>query len=169
MLLTFAKVIGIILSPRQPGSPNTRSQERLGFFNLSNRSMKRFFKIMRIFRHTISYRALHIHPYELIGVKLGGVSGEVISMNPSAVTDESFNCLRFMNGASIPEKHKAFLKMPQDNLKKTDNLRITDILRDMERELLLRLLSSIPASFSQRTRNLLLLYLKSNRSVLRKN
>ena len=131
-ILTLAKVIVIILPPWQLGSPNTRSQERLGFFNLSNRSMKRFFKIKSIFRYAIGCRALQIHPDELIGVKLGGVSGKVINMNPSAGTDEFFNRFRLMNGASIPKKHKAPLKMPQDNLKKVDNLGITNILRNMK-------------------------------------
>jgi hypothetical protein len=87
---------------------------------------------MGIFRNTIGHRAFHIRPYELIRVKLGGVSGKRIYMNPPAISDESFNCPRFMSGASVPKKHKAFLKMPQDNLKKADNLRIADILRNME-------------------------------------
>lgn len=94
--------------------------------------MEKIFKIVRIFWNTISRRAFHIHPYELIRVKLGGVSGKRIGMNPSAGTDESFNHFRSMSSASIPKKHKASLKMPQDNLKKADNLGITDVLRNME-------------------------------------
>ena len=130
--MSFAKVIGISLSPRQLGSPDTRPQERLGFFKLPNRSMEKILKVMRIFRNTISHSAFHIRPYELIGIKFGSISGKRVCMNPAAVLDESFNRLRFMNGASIPQEHKAILKMPQDNLKKADNLRIADILRNME-------------------------------------
>jgi len=87
---------------------------------------------MRIFRHTISHRAFHIRPYELIRVKLRGVSRKMIGINSPTGADESFNRSRFMGSASIPKEHKAPLKMTQDNLKKTDNLRITDILRNME-------------------------------------
>lgn len=131
-LLIFAKVIGIILSPWQLRGSDAGQKQPFGAFKLLSRLVKIVPEIINIFWDTISYRAFHVIPRILIGVKIRSISGEVVGMNTPVGFDEPLNRSGFVNGASVPDKNKApleiFKKVPQ----KGPDLGMPDILGDMK-------------------------------------
>src|SRR3972149_5330311 len=77
-------------------------------------------EIVNVFWDTVSYRAFHVIPRMLVGVKLRGISGEVVGMNTPVGFDEPLNRSGFMSGAPIPNKNKApleiFKEVPQKGI-----------------------------------------------------
>jgi len=89
-------------------------------------------EIINIFWGTVSYRAFHVIPRILVGVKLRGISGEVVGMNTPVGFDEPLNRSGFMSGAPIPDKNKAPLEIFKEVPQKGIDLGMPDILGDMK-------------------------------------
>ena len=89
-------------------------------------------EIVNVFWDTVSYRAFHVIPRILVGVKLRGISGEVVGMNTPVGFDEPLNRSGFMSGAPIPDKNKAPLEIFKEVPQKGIDLGMPDILGDMK-------------------------------------
>lgn len=133
VLLTYVKVIRIILSPWQFGSPNTRPQESFRMLEPLRRASEKFLKVVRVLRNAVGHKTLHIVPNELGRVQFRGVPGEEVIMNPQAIiVKESFDRPGLMRAASVPKKHKAPLQVTQEMSQEGQNLGMPDVLQGMK-------------------------------------
>jgi hypothetical protein len=107
-----------------------------------------------MFGNTVSRMALKIRPDKFVGIKLRRIRRERISDDAAMVLEESFDSGCPMNHAPVPEKNKAFPKVPKQKLQKEDNFLMTNVAIRMETDIQLDTPSMGRYADSRDSRNL---------------
>ena len=98
----------------------------------SKRPVKESSKMPRVFRDAVRQISFEVCPDKFVGVKLGGVSGEVKGINSRVFREELMYDSGSMNRTFVPEKHNGAFDMPAEMLEELSDLPGPDISIDVE-------------------------------------
>ena len=122
-------------SPWQLRGTDTRPKEFLGVFEPFGRASKQAPEIIRVFGNAVGDTSFHARPHELVGIKLRSVSGEKVRMNTGMVFKEPLDRPGLVHTASVPQKHKSSVQVPEKVSQERQDLRMPDVLQGMKADI----------------------------------